>query len=357
MKIKSSKESLENAIKEAAKAASAKSPIPALAGIRIKAEGGDVIFTGSSSDISIQSTLKADVEEGGSIIAPLKILDIIRNISSENITLKVPEEGTRMTVRGGRQHYDIPVGRGSDYPEIAFADSKGFAMDGAELKEVIRKTAPFVGVVESRPVLSGVCITSDESGLTFSATDSYRLSQVRKPAIETEFHAIVPGKSLETISRSIGDDDVTVRVTERLFQVETENAIYASRIIEGTYPDISRIMSFSVYGTMTVEKEAIMEAIRHAETVTDPQRRVISIDSGKHTISANSEYGSCEEEFEALEESGAPLTISLDPAFARKSLAVTKADKVTFVFQGSLKPFRIDGDRGCTQIILPLRQY
>lgn len=358
MKIRASKEELKKSLGEAAKAANAKSPIPALAGILIKAdEEGDVIFTGSSSDLSIKHTSHdIAVEEPGDAIAPLKLIDIIKNISAENITLK--SEGDRMTVRGGRQHYDIPVGRGNDYPRIAFAECEGFTMDCAELCEAIGKTAPFTGVLESRPVLTGVNITSNESGLTFSATDSYRLSQVRKPAIGVSFHAIVPGKSLETIARSVRDEEsVTVRVSERLFQAETEDTIYASRIIEGTYPDISRLMNFGIYGTMSVEKSVIAAAIRHAETVVDPRERIVVIDTGKHVITAESEYGSCEEEFEVIEETGAPLSVAFDPSFAKQSLAAIDADKVTFVFQGALRPFRIDGDQGCTQIILPLAKY
>jgi DNA polymerase-3 subunit beta len=84
MNFKISKRILFNALSVVARAISANSPLPWLTGVKIEIKDGELILTGSDSDISIQKVIQKneddyvfEIQKEGSIVIEAKyILDI-----------------------------------------------------------------------------------------------------------------------------------------------------------------------------------------------------------------------------------------------------------------------------------------
>ena len=93
MKIVCQKALLVDAVSNVSRAVSSKSPIPALEGILIKANEGQITLVGYDLEIGIITTMEADVREAGeTVITARLLLDIIRKIPSETISITVDEK-------------------------------------------------------------------------------------------------------------------------------------------------------------------------------------------------------------------------------------------------------------------------
>ena len=96
-----SKQELNKALQQVAKAISSRSPIPILSGIKIEATAEQVIFTASDTDITIQSFVYPELNgeiayeliEPGNAVLPAKIFtDIIRKMPQDQIEIQANEQ-------------------------------------------------------------------------------------------------------------------------------------------------------------------------------------------------------------------------------------------------------------------------
>ena len=77
------------------------------------------------------------------------------------------------------------------------------------MKSIIRETVFAVSQQETRPVLTGVHWIMKEQELYCVATDSHRLARrIVTPEIQASspFNAVIPGKSLQELSKILPDD-------------------------------------------------------------------------------------------------------------------------------------------------------
>ena len=100
------------------RAASAKTSIPAVEGILIKALGNELILTGYDLEIGINTSVKANVEEQGAIILNAKVLcEILRRIPNETISVEADDRNLAV-IRSGDIKYEIMGISADEYPEL-----------------------------------------------------------------------------------------------------------------------------------------------------------------------------------------------------------------------------------------------
>ena len=88
MKIICEKDLLVEAVSNVARAACAKSPVPALEGILLKAQEGQLQLTGYDLELGIVTTIEAKTEQPGQLILSARLLlDIIRRIPAQTVSI------------------------------------------------------------------------------------------------------------------------------------------------------------------------------------------------------------------------------------------------------------------------------
>lgn len=120
-------------------------------------------------------------------------------------------------------------------------------MTGAEYRDAVSIAGLHVSRDESRPVLTGVCIT--RSG-QWGATDSYRLLVMQPPTMgepDSALDPIIPFRALDTAARLSGAYTVQlseyVRDGNAYAHISTGNACRVwSRLIDGQYPNFTALL-------------------------------------------------------------------------------------------------------------------
>ena len=123
MKFVCQKDLLVEAVSNVSRAVCAKSPIPALEGILLKAQEGQLQLTGYDLELGIVTTIEAKTEQQGELVLSAKLLlDIIRRIPGETVSIVSDEKSGNHPGRSfGVYHSGILA---DEYPELPNVEGK-----------------------------------------------------------------------------------------------------------------------------------------------------------------------------------------------------------------------------------------
>ena len=202
MRFNINKSELLNALTIVAKGASTRSVLPVLSGVYIKAEGAGLTLQTTDLERSIRYDVMALVEEPGETVIPEKLLlDIVKNLPDAAVEFKT-EDGT-VSVSCDSASYMLKTLDPEDFPAFPKVDVRNRIMvPFSEFCKMVKRVAKVVSKDQSRIVMTGVLISTTESGLRMVATDSYRLAicDVAAPGVEEGFEAIVSGAFLQEVA-------------------------------------------------------------------------------------------------------------------------------------------------------------
>ena len=146
--------------------------------------------------------------------------------------------------------------------------------------------------------------------------------------------------------------------------LKLRNVLFYSRLLEGNYPDTSRLIPSESKTSVTVNGRSLLQAIDRASLLAREERNNIvrfSADEGKVIeISSNSpEVGKVEEMVEAIDVTGEELKISFSAKYMMDALRAIDGQDVEIQFTGAMRPFILKSvdDDTILQLILPVRTY
>lgn len=367
MNFKIKRTVLLNALSKVSRAVSLKSPLPVLTGIKFDLKDDQLILTGSDSDITIQTTIDEDIEiiNPGSVVLSSKyILEIIRKIDSELVHIYIVD-GTLTRIEGSGSRFDLNGTSYVDYPRIDLNKSGVYLqIKSLDLKQAIEQTSFATSEKETRPVLTGVNFKAKDNILECIATDSYRLAKrILNIDSDVTFNIIIPNKSLIEISRIIEKDDmIDMYVSDRKVLFIIDSVLIQTRLIDGSYPDTSRLIPNEFAYSMSVDSVSLLNSIDRASLLSNEQTNIIklSMDEDNVIISSYSqEIGSVEENLSKAFYKGNPLSISFSAKYLNDAIKSINGQKVRVLFTGEMRPFIIKDleKEDIIQLVLPVRTY
>ena len=367
MNFKIKRIELLNALTKVSRAVSIKSPLPVLTGIKFDLKEDELILTGSDSDITIQTSIQdhIDIIEPGSVVLSSKyILEIIKKIDSEDVHIFIVD-GTLTRIEGANSRFDLNGTSYIDYPRIDLNKTGvNLQMKSIDLKEAIEQTSFATSEKETRPVLTGVNFKAKDHVLECIATDSYRLAKrILNIDSDISFNIIIPKKSLIEISRIIEKDElIDLYVSDRKVLFVFDHVLIQTRLIDGTFPDTSRLIPDSFDYSMSIDSTSLLNSIDRASLLTNEQTNIVKLTMNQDTVilsSFSQEIGSVEENLSRAFYKGEPLKISFSARYLTDAIKSINGQKVRVLFTGEMKPFIIkDFEReDIIQLVLPVRTY
>lgn len=367
MNFKIKRLELLNALTKVSRAVSIKSPLPVLTGIKFDLKEYELILTGSDSDITIQTSIQdhIDIIEPGSVVLSSKyILEIIKKIDSEDVHIFIVD-GTLTRIEGANSRFDLNGTSYIDYPRIDLNKTGvNLQMKSIDLKEAIEQTSFATSEKETRPVLTGVNFKAKDHVLECIATDSYRLAKrILNIDSDISFNIIIPKKSLIEISRIIEKDElIDLYVSDRKVLFVFDHVLIQTRLIDGTFPDTSRLIPDSFDYSMSIDSTSLLNSIDRASLLTNEQTNIVKLTMNQDTVilsSFSQEIGSVEENLSRAFYKGEPLKISFSARYLTDAIKSINGQKVRVLFTGEMKPFIIkDFEReDIIQLVLPVRTY
>ncbi|GEO69166.1 DNA polymerase III subunit beta [Levilactobacillus acidifarinae] len=361
------------------RAISSKTTIPILTGLKIVASDAGLLLTGSNADISIETLIRADdpdngltIEDNGAIVLTAHFFsEIVKRLPEKTMTVTV-KDGFQTEITSGSAAFNINGQDANNYPHLPEVDAEdSVVLSGAVFKELISQTVIAVSTQESRPILTGVHFVLNDNQFLAVATDSHRLSQrqIELPTpTNANFDVIIPGKSLTELSRMIGDedDDVKMQFSENQVLFLLGDTSFYSRLLEGNYPDTSRLIPKTASTTMEIEAPELLAAVERASLLSHESRNnvvklTLKPDTKEVTIFSNSpDVGNVEEELTPKDMDGAELEISFNPDYMKDALRSFGQTAIRVAFTSPLRPFTLvptEDTSNFIQLITPVRTF
>ena len=379
MKFTINRPAFINQLNNVLRAISSKTTIPILTGLKMVVTDHSVVLTGSDADITIDSTQDAresssglSTEEPGAIVLTARFFnEVIKKLPDKQATIEV-FNGLQVRITSGTAEFTINGQDANNYPHLPEVESENTVELASDmLREVIDQTRIAVSKQESRPILTGIHVTLNNGILTAVATDSHRLAQRKVELPETadrDFDIVLPGASMTELAKMIADekDGVKMQITENQALFIFGNTHFYSRLLEGNYPETSRLIPESSDTRLEITASDLLASIERASLLSHESRNnVVKLSVNPEnkiaTVSGTSaDVGNVEEEINADQIVGNPLEISFNPDYMRDALKSFGQTKILISFTTALRPFTLvptEEKANFVQLITPVRTY
>lgn len=239
---------------------------------------------------------------------------------------------------------------------------------GDLLRNMIKGTAFSISANETSPILTGVLWNLNDSKFKFVATDRHRLASRTVGLTTAEdirfSNIVISGKTLNELSKIIPDQnthvDIVVADNQVLFKID--RVLFYSRILDGTYPDTSKIIPTTYKTELVLDTKKLSDSIDRAYLLSREEKtnivRLQTMEDGTIEISSSSsELGKVTEQIEVVQFTGDPLRISFNSKYMLDVLKVVESEQLHIGFTGAMSPIILKpvDDSQSLYLILPYR--
>ena len=385
MKFRCERDSLVEVLTTAGRAVSTRtSTSMALGGLRIEVQGNHLGVVGTDLDLTVHASTEAIGIDDGVCVAPARLLaDIVRSLEPGAVTIDA--EADKIEIGAARSRFSLRTFPVDDFPTLPEPPKPATFLPAGNLASALRQVVRAASNDDARPLLTGVLIAPEGSGIRLVATDSYRLAMRDidgSAAFTDNSQILVPARALAelqklsalgmsaketgsagsgeadsadngaapTVGVSIGDHDVTFTAGD--VKVST-------RLLDGSYPDYRQLIPAEYPNRLHVGKDSLLDALRRVRLLvrdnTTPVR--LSMRSGGVDLTVVSqEVGDASETVDA-DFDGSELTIAFNPTYLIDGVEAVSGDEVVLETVDATKPatVRAAEETNFHYLLMPVR--
>lgn len=352
MKARIDVDQLRPAVTRAAEPAGRAPGLPITNNVLVDADNNSIAVQGTDLDLTITANAAgAHIDTPGRALIPARPLAQFLSkvtgavtLHGQDGTVTLDAEDTTVTLRS-------PLV--DEFPKINYQPG---ATTAPTALAVCRRLSPFAGADLDRPILAGVHLGPGRA----MATDSYRGAILDVDGLDTP--ALIPAAAIRSVTKHVDDATVAVDDNGATFTAPDATCEWRTRLIEGQYPDLDRLVRPDSPHHLTVDRHELADAIGRvrfiAESATGAGEGgnalvLLQVDGGKLTITARTQdVGEaaatipCDSDFTP--------EIAFNSGFLLSVLDAHIEDQVTFGLVDILKPaVAVEGP--LSTILMPVR--
>jgi DNA polymerase-3 subunit beta len=371
MKLSMERSALLRAMSRAQSVVERRNTIPILANVLIEAEGDQVSFRATDLDIEVIDRAKAMVSRAGATTVGAHTLHEIARKLPDGAMVELHDDGIagRLEVRAGRSHFSLATLPREDFPIMANAEYQtNFACPAPVLRRLFDKSKFAISTEETRYYLNGVYMHAatgpDGAVLRCVATDGHRLARIDAalpPEAGDMPGVIVPRKTVGELRKLLEDDeaDIAVSVSETKLRFATADLALTSKVIDGTFPDYSRVIPVGNSRRLEVDATEFAKAVDRVATVSQERSRAVkmSLEDDRLTLSVNSpDSGTASEEL-IVAYGDERLEIGFNARYLLEIAGQIDRENAVFMFNAAGDPalVREGSDASAVYVVMPMR--
>ncbi|MFC0273753.1 DNA polymerase III subunit beta [Metabacillus herbersteinensis] len=372
MKFEIKREVLSEVLNNVSKLISSKSSIPILQGILLEVDEDELRLTASNNSETIQHSIPVDgdsveVFKTGKVVLPKQIVELVKKAKKK---VEFNLEGFTTKIKSGKSVFELNCLDAEEFPKLPEVNTTepNLRLRGTQFSDLIKKTRYAASTSETRPILQGVLFEIQKDCIHLVCTDSHRLGQIKQTCENSsELRIVIPSKALDDVLKTFDlSKDVELFAKDQMILLRNGQTIYFSRLLEGNYPDTSRLIPNDFKSEVQVDRKEFLNSLERIKTLADAADNgkggVIKMHvNGVLTISthqAQTGKGRDEVQYSSLEGED-DFTISFSAKYMIDALKTVDCDEVVFKYQGDMRPFLLVPSEQKSyeelQLILPVR--
>jgi DNA polymerase-3 subunit beta len=371
MKFSIERGALLKAVGQAQSVVERRNTIPILANVLIEAEGDTVSFRATDLDIEVVDAAPAKVDRAGATtVSAVTLHEIVRKLpDGALVTLTDDGASGRLTVQAGRSNFALATLPREDFPVMASTEyTTNFSAPAPVLRRLFDKSKFAISTEETRYYLNGVYMhVADAAGrrvLRCVATDGHRLARIDADlpsGAEGMPGVIVPRKTVGELRKLLDDDEasIAVSVSETKVRFATPGITLTSKVIDGTFPDYSRVIPVGNSRRLEVDASEFAQAVDRVATVSSERSRAVklSLDEDRLVLSVNApDSGAADEEL-AVAYGDEKLEIGFNAKYLLEIASQVDRENAVFLFNSAGDPtlMREGNDDSAIYVVMPMR--
>ena len=350
-----------------------KNLIPILNCIKFELTNDGLFLMSTDNEIAIKTFIdKKDIDNidttGEIVVSGRYIYEIIRKLPNELINIEEVVD-SKLYIYTQNSSFHLNCNNVSEFPNLELEDSKTPLFISQKLfKNIINQTAFATSTQESRPILTGINFHIEGNSLECTATDSYILAKKTvevKSLLENSTDIVIPTKNLNELVRLFNDDEdeLEMHVFNNKVIFKFNSIVMMSRLINGTYPNTSKLIPTDFELKMVVKYRDFFNSIDRASLLTnEADKNTIKLQSNGNEIIVSSnipEIGNVEEKLNVVKDNEKEIKIAFSSKYMMDALKSIESEDVELLFNGEIKPIILKNPESdnLIQLILPIRTY
>ncbi len=362
LKLSVLREELTRQVGVVSRAASTRTTVQVLAGLLLRAGEGRLELAATDMEISLRSSLEANVESEGAVVVPSKLLaDLVRLLPGDDVSIEHRSGEGVVEIVSGAATYRLHTYNADDFPRLPEASTvESMSVDADAVLETAARVSRAASRDESRPVLTGILVRFEGEKLVMAATDSYRLA-VKETSMGSsgpELDAIVPARALGELTRiTQGGEGLEIGVLENQVIFTTDGVLLTTRRIEGQFPNYRQLLPETFEHELALNRDELLEVVRRVSVMAQRNAPIrLRFAEGELTVSAQTQDVGEARETMPAPFSAEPLEIGFNPDFLRDGIESVEGDEVRLKLISSLRPAVIQGEGDTfSYLIMPIR--
>ena len=374
MKLTCLQENLKRGLSIVSHAVAGKSTLPVLSNILLATDNGRLKLAATNLELGITCWIGSKVDREGAVTIPAKLLtDLVSSLPNDRITLELDSTSQSVKLMCARYENNINGIDADEFPALpTLEEREPNAVFSCEvLREAIDQIAFAAATDDSRPVLTGVLLRLRDGYATLASADGFRLAQRVIPLttpVNEPVELIIPARALIELARIIAgsESNVAMTITPGGGQVlfHTEDIDLVTRVIDGKYPDIERVIPQQYTTRTLVDTSELAKAIKVASLFANASASIVRLTiepggdtaPGRINISANAaEVGNNSSIVDGMVH-GEGNKIALNVRFLQEAINAIKTAQIAIETQTEQQPavFRPVGVEGYIHIVMPM---
>lgn len=217
--------------------------LPILGNLLIQESDHGISITGSNLETELRTYAPAEIQELSPMtVNAAKLVALVKQLPDEAIITVTEKEG-KAIVKSGRSKFTLATIPADQYP--AFQEHVGqssLTLEADALAWLMDSVLHAMGNQDVRYYLNGLCLSVSKGILQAVASDGHRLSLGRLEVDAEDIPAfIMPRNTALRLSKMLAGE-MTLSVSANTVQMDFDGFRYSSKLIEGRYPDVQRVM-------------------------------------------------------------------------------------------------------------------
>jgi DNA polymerase-3 subunit beta len=345
--------------------------IPILQHVLLRAGDDRLVIQACDQVMEAVSQASAEVAAAGAITVPAaRLYDMLRALpAGGQLAVKLSAAPARLEVKCGRSRFQLQTLPVADFPKFDTATATHRAsLPAKALAAMIDRVAFCQSHEQTRYYFCGVYLHIVEADgaawLRAVATDGSRLGYHQIPAPEGWASApgvILPSKTVGEARRLLEGvaSDVEMWTDGRLWGLSAGDATLASKVVDGTFPDYTRVIPKAPPVALTLDVGDLSAALKRCGIMAGDKSRIVRLElaeAGLTLLARDGSGGEAEEPLE-VDYEGPTRTLSFNAGFLLEIAAQMSGESLSLSLGGDNDPALVTDplDAAAAYVCMPLR--
>ncbi len=215
------------------------------------------------------------IVDGSTTANGKKFLDIVRILKDDDIHLEVKNE--MLYISQSHSNFKLPTFSHNEFPQFPSYETKAnILIDSYLLIDSLKKITPAIDNNNPKFELNGALIDIKEDVINFVSTDTRRLAVVTiENKNSRQLSIILPKKAIVEIQK-LFFENIELYYDETNLIIHSNQFTFFTKLINGKFPEYSRIIPKQIANTLILPKALMIESIKQITTISSDVKIIFS---------------------------------------------------------------------------------